>query len=181
MMSSPPQVSMPAATKRSAKPSCVTSPLQAIASAPIARSSATVSLPGPSSRSLTTTRAPSLASFRAICRPMPRPDPETSATLPSNLPAIILLLPADPFRGAFLDEGTRAFLEIFGGAHAQPGLARQRPELGFRQVGGAAGDAEALLHRNRRIGADPAGEVERGRHHLVRRHGGIDQPELRGA
>src|SRR6478735_5850988 len=156
MMSRPPQVSIPAATNRSAKPSCITSPLQAIASAPIARSSATVSLPGPSSRSLTTTRAPSLASFSAICRPMPRPDPETSATLPSNLPAIPMLLPANPFRRALLDEGARTFLEILGRAHAQPGLARQRPEVRLRQVRGAAGDGEALLHRDRRIGADAA-------------------------
>ena len=41
---------------------------------------------GSASRSLTTTRAPSLASFSAISRPMPRPEPETMATLPSSVP-----------------------------------------------------------------------------------------------
>lgn len=50
--------------------------------------SATTASPGSASRSLTTTRAPSLASFSAIARPMPRPDPETSATFPFSFDII---------------------------------------------------------------------------------------------
>jgi hypothetical protein len=46
--------------------------------------SATVCSAGAASRSLTTTLAPSLASFMAMARPMPRPEPETIATLPSR-------------------------------------------------------------------------------------------------
>ena len=45
----------------------------------------TVSSAGSASRSLTTMRAPSLASFSAIARPMPRPEPVMRATLPSSL------------------------------------------------------------------------------------------------
>src|SRR5215831_7742269 len=37
-------------------------------------------------RELTTTCAPSPASFKTVARPMFRPDPVTSATLPSSLP-----------------------------------------------------------------------------------------------
>jgi hypothetical protein len=43
------------------------------------------SIAGPLSKSLTTTFAPCRASFNAIARPMPRPEPETSATLPARL------------------------------------------------------------------------------------------------
>src|SRR5215208_6826217 len=42
-------------------------------------------MPPAATRSLMTTRAPSRASFRAISRPMPRPEPETRATLPSRV------------------------------------------------------------------------------------------------
>src|SRR5205085_494152 len=37
-------------------------------------------------RALTTTCAPSPASFNTVARPMLRPEPVTSATLPSSLP-----------------------------------------------------------------------------------------------
>ena len=82
MMSSPPKVSIAAATKRSENPASVTLPLTAMASPPAALISAATASPGAASRSLTTTLAPSLASFSAIARPMPRPEPVMSATLP---------------------------------------------------------------------------------------------------
>ena len=75
MMSMPPQASIAALTKRSAKSSAVTSPAQATASLPSARISSAVSLAGSASRSLTATRAPSRASLSASALPMPRPEP----------------------------------------------------------------------------------------------------------
>src|SRR5690242_16637044 len=71
---------------RSPKSLAVTSPLQATARPPARSISAMVSLAGASSRSLTTTAAPSRARRRATCWPMPRPDPVTIATLPSSCP-----------------------------------------------------------------------------------------------
>jgi len=47
--------------------------------------SAATPSPGPLSKPLTTTFAPWRASFSAIARPMPRPEPKTSATLPARL------------------------------------------------------------------------------------------------
>jgi hypothetical protein len=41
--------------------------------------------PGAASRSLTTMLAPSLASFNAMARPIPRPDPVINATFPASL------------------------------------------------------------------------------------------------
>src|SRR5574343_667713 len=84
MMSRPPKPSMAVLTNFSAKPSAVTLPAQARACPPAALMAATVSSAGPASRSFTTTLAPSLASFIAMARPMPRPEPETMATLPSS-------------------------------------------------------------------------------------------------
>src|SRR6478736_6514544 len=72
-------------TKRSAKSGAVTLPTQATARPPAARMACTVSSAGSASRSLTTMLAPSLASLRAIERPMPRPEPVMRATLPSSL------------------------------------------------------------------------------------------------
>src|SRR2546426_499953 len=70
--------------KRSAKSGALTLPLHATASPPplliCAATASTVS----TSTSLTTTRAPSAASFSAIERPIPRPEPVTSATFPSS-------------------------------------------------------------------------------------------------
>src|ERR1043165_6426492 len=85
MMSRPPKVSMAAPTKPSDKPDSETVPLIAMASPPAARISAATASPGAASRSLTTTLAPSLASFSAMARPMPRPEPVTSATFPFSL------------------------------------------------------------------------------------------------
>src|SRR4051812_26985249 len=85
MMSTPPNSCTAVCTNRSAKPSAVTLPAQATARPPASSIAATVSLAGASSRSLTTTAAPSAASFSAISRPMPRPDPVTRATRPSSL------------------------------------------------------------------------------------------------
>src|SRR3954466_9454467 len=86
MMSTPPNASTAVCTNRSANPSSVTLPTQATAVPPAASIAATVSLAGASSRSLTTTDAPSPASLRAISAPMPRPEPVTMATLPSSFP-----------------------------------------------------------------------------------------------
>src|SRR3546814_15337311 len=56
---------------------------------------ATVSAAGSSSRSLTTTLAPSAASLSATARPMPRPEPEMIATLPLNLLIVRFLVLGD--------------------------------------------------------------------------------------
>ena len=71
---------------RSPKSLAVTSPLQATARPPSFSISAIVSLAGASSRSFTTTAAPSRASRNATCCPIPRPEPVTIATLPSSCP-----------------------------------------------------------------------------------------------
>src|ERR1700761_570065 len=84
-MSKPWKLSTAVPTKRSAKSVAVTLPTQATASPPASRIACTASAAGASSRSLTTMRAPSLARWSAIARPMPRPEPVTSATLPSSL------------------------------------------------------------------------------------------------
>src|SRR5882757_781025 len=88
MMSNPPKSSTAVCTNRSPKSASVTLPTQVTAWPPAASMAATVSLAGSASRSLTTTFAPSLASFSAISRPMPRPEPETMATLPSRVPML---------------------------------------------------------------------------------------------
>src|SRR2546423_645186 len=75
-MSSPPYASTAVRTNRSAKPGSVTLPTQATAMPPAASIAATVSLAGPSSRSLTTTRAPAAPAPRRPARP---------ATLPHQL------------------------------------------------------------------------------------------------
>jgi hypothetical protein len=90
MMSRPPNFSTAAPTKRSAKPASDTLPLMATASPPAAMISAATASPGAASRSLTTTLAPSLASFSAIARPIPRPDPVINATFPASLDMPIL-------------------------------------------------------------------------------------------
>src|ERR1700694_593070 len=82
----PPSCLTATSTMRSPKSLAVTSPLQATARPPIFSMRPIVSLAGASSRSLTTTAAPSRASRRATCCPMPRPDPVTIATLPSSCP-----------------------------------------------------------------------------------------------
>ena len=76
-------------TKRSAKSGAVTLPTQATAWPPASRMACTASCAGSASRSLTTMRAPSLASFSAIARPMPRPEPVMRATLPSSLRVMV--------------------------------------------------------------------------------------------
>src|SRR6185437_13380098 len=101
MMSSPPKRSIAAPTKRSAKPGSVTLPLTATASPPAALISATTASPGAASRSLTTTLAPLLASFSAMARPMPRPEPVMSATLPVSFGISSVLDFDDGFAGKF--------------------------------------------------------------------------------
>ncbi len=81
MMSIPPKLSVAVVTNRWAKSASVTLPMQDTACPPSASISAMTSLAGSGSRSLTTTFAPSEASFSATARPIPRPDPDTSATL----------------------------------------------------------------------------------------------------
>src|SRR5262245_34646906 len=92
MISKRPQVFSAVPTKRSAKSASVTLPVQATALPPSAMISATTSSAGAVSRSLTTTAAPSRCSFRAISRPMPRPEPETMATLPSSF--LLMFIPS---------------------------------------------------------------------------------------
>src|SRR6185295_1166238 len=82
----PPSWVTAVSTIRSPKSLAVTSPLQATARAPIFSMRPIVSFAGASSRSFTTTAAPSRASRSATCWPMPRPDPVTTATLPSSCP-----------------------------------------------------------------------------------------------
>src|SRR6185312_12689389 len=81
-MSMPPNPSSAALTRRSPKSASVTLPIQAMASPPLALICCTVASAGSGSRSLTTIWAPSEASLRATARPMPRPEPVMSATLP---------------------------------------------------------------------------------------------------
>src|SRR5210317_512041 len=92
MMSMPPKASTAVCTNRSPKSSSVTLPTQATASPPLPIMSATVCSAGSASRSLTTTRAPSPASLRAISRPIPRPEPDTNATLFCSLLIDLVLL-----------------------------------------------------------------------------------------
>src|SRR5438876_2082111 len=86
MTCSPPSCRTAVSTMRSPKSLAVTSPLQATARPPSFSVRAMVSLAGASSRSLTTTAAPSRASRSATCWPMPCPEPVTTATLPSSCP-----------------------------------------------------------------------------------------------
>src|SRR4029079_16578028 len=84
MMSSPSNSSSAVFTKRSPNSGSTTLPVHVTAVPPAARLALTGSLAGSASRSLTTTRAPSLASLSAMARPIPRPAPLTKATLPSS-------------------------------------------------------------------------------------------------
>src|SRR6266566_6516210 len=59
---------------------------------PAFRMAAIVSSAGAGSISLTTTEAPSAASFFAEAAPMPRPEPVTIATFPSIMPIVRFLL-----------------------------------------------------------------------------------------
>jgi hypothetical protein len=73
------------ADKTIANPGSETLPLTAMALPPAATISAATASPGAASRSLTTILAPSLVSFNAMARPMPRPDPVINATFPASL------------------------------------------------------------------------------------------------
>ncbi len=84
----PPSCFTAVSTMRSPKSLAVTSPLHATALPPIFSISAIVSFAGASSRSLTTTLAPSRARRSATCCPIPRPDPVTIATFPSSCPTV---------------------------------------------------------------------------------------------
>src|SRR5512144_1053083 len=84
MMSSPLNRSRAVVLNRAANVGSTTLPLHAAAWPPSDTICSAVSLPGRSSRSFTTTRAPSDASLSAIARPIPRPAPVTSATFPSR-------------------------------------------------------------------------------------------------
>src|SRR5690606_654598 len=79
----------------------VTLPAQATASPPAFPISATTSAAGASSRSLTTTRAPSEASLSASDRPIPRPDPVISATFPASFDICFLLFPCSLLRKGY--------------------------------------------------------------------------------
>src|SRR5215831_1595835 len=85
-MCRPPSCLTAVSTMRSPKSGAVTLPLHVTARPPSCSTSDTVSFAGSSSRSLTTTCAPSRANRKATSRPMPRPDPVTMATFPSSKP-----------------------------------------------------------------------------------------------
>src|SRR3954468_22322979 len=93
--SSRPNVSMAVATRPSAWPQSATSAPLATASPPMARIASTTSPAGPvdppwpslsAPRSLTTTLAPWRANSSAWARPIPRPEPVTMTTRPSQMP-----------------------------------------------------------------------------------------------
>src|SRR4029450_12272981 len=105
--------------------------------------SATVCAAGSASRSLMTTRAPSLASLSAISRPMPRPEPETMATLPSSLRFMCsLLCPVSVPSDARL-AGELVDAVLVGGRDVKPHAA---PAFVFELLGNLAGAADALAH-----------------------------------
>src|SRR5450756_2128150 len=126
--------------------SVATEAVQASALPPRARISSTtwlatlVSAPEPSRatpRSLTTTRAPRAASCRAMLRPMPRPEPVTTATRPSSTTSLI----GNPAAaGARLSRQCHqlALDDLAGRVHRQ--LCREQHDL-RAFVGGDAGRA----------------------------------------
>src|SRR2546426_852990 len=165
-MSSPPKVSTAVPTKRSAKPSSLTLPTHETASPPEPVIAASVSSAGSASRSLTTMRAPSEASFRAISRPIPRPEPETSATFPSSV-----LMPAPLLRA--LREGDDGVA-----LHGDRAVRERDCELD-----GRATLAVDLLDRDDlpgagRLGADRGdrAEADPERTELLLRHPGDQEP-----
>src|SRR5882757_974949 len=153
MMSRPPKLSTAVATNRSAKSASVTLPTQLTALPPAASIAATVSLAGSASRSFTTTLAPSPASLTAISRPMPRPEPETMATLPSRVPMFgsLLINGSGDGDGGFAGQGDSAVGQSHGQLEGgQPVLDRHHP----------AGAGRPAVHRGDRgephpVGADP--------------------------
>src|ERR1700684_811583 len=144
MMSRPPSCSTAAPTKRSGNPGSETLPLTAMALPPAATISAATASPGAVSRSLTTMLAPSLASFNAMARPMPRPDPVINATFPASL---VISCPWD-FLGVLWasngDHGLGRELDfavfIFGGQRqARAPLALVFEQLGDMPLAGQPG------------------------------------------
>jgi hypothetical protein len=117
---------------------------------------------------LTTTRAPSLASFSAMARPMPRPDPVISATFPSSL-AISFLLMSDCDHG-FAGEFDVAVLVFCRQRQSRAALAFMFDELGDMAL---AGQARAELRDRDEAGCEMcAGAAEE-----LRRSGpGQDRP-----
>src|SRR6266478_2194215 len=115
---------------RSPKSLTVTSPLHATARPPARSMRAMVSRAGASSRSFTTTAAPSRASRSATCCPMPRPDPVTIATLPSSSPMpsrLLARIAADHTRSARPWSSIAALGRIPGHEHPRAGpLSRRR-------------------------------------------------------
>src|SRR5262249_52911669 len=140
------------------KPASATLPLTATASPPAALISAATASPGAASRSLTTSFAPSLASFSAMARPMPRPEPVTSATFPFSLDLGSLLSQLDDCFDRELDLAGL----IFGGQR-QPRalLAIVLHELGHGALAGQPGAEPRDRGKARREGADA-----RSRHHI---------------
>src|SRR5882757_5303814 len=144
MMSRPPKLSVAVATKRSAKPSPVTEPTAVTALPPPVLMSRAVCSAGSASRSFTTTEAPSPASLSAISRPIPRPEPETMATLPSRCPMVCVLSGSVP--GITDDDGgpqPRHRLAVtgdLGRADEEP----QRPDLLRVDVGDLGAERQGV-------------------------------------
>src|SRR5215813_1128645 len=157
MMSRPLKFDSAAPTKRSAKPASATLPLTATASPPAALISAATASPGAASRSLTTTRAPSLASFSAMARPMPRPDPVTSATFPFSLDISFPLQRDNSFAGEF----DLAALVFRGQRQPRQLLAIVLQQFGDRALAGQLRTELRDRGKARREGADA-----RGRHRI---------------
>src|SRR4051794_17793981 len=87
-----PKVATACATMPRASSSFETSVFTNVASPPAFRTASTVALPASSTKSATTTLAPSRANSSAATRPMPLPPPVTMVTLPSSRMRAPLLL-----------------------------------------------------------------------------------------
>src|ERR1700722_9196503 len=178
-MSSPPNSSRAWSTTPSAPSRSATLFGLATATPPAARISATTSSAGPLDapvpstsmpRSFTTTLAPREARSWAWARPIPRPAPVTTATLPSNLssPMVPRSFPAGPERQASLDEEAGVDRQDDAG-HVAGGVTGQ-PHHRLADVGGLD-----HLHRHgvRQAAGHPGGCEDHGER-LVDGHGGVD-------
>src|SRR3989442_2050395 len=87
--STPPYCARASPTNRATSASLPTSPLTAVAAPPALTMASTVSASGSGRLPKTTTRAPSWPQSSAVARPMPRPPPPMSATLPSSAGTVI--------------------------------------------------------------------------------------------
>src|SRR5580704_10727119 len=169
---------------RSPKSLAVTSPLHATARPPVRSMRPMVCLAGASSRSFTTTAAPSRASRSATCWPMPRPDPVTTATLPSSCP-----MPFAPPRATIAADHTRSAAALavvralrYNSPHEHRDGALGGGALARRRGGGDRGPDAADLALPRRDARGPRAPPGVARPALHRRGGppSAERPRLRG-